>query len=417
MQQKRRSFSAVDFGEALCKRFRSTRFSLLARIESGSGNETPTQLSQLCSASESATSQSLATRFYLPPDELQADPLRALPPAVPRLSAQAPVGGKIELWEISRTLRETPVQRRAESRSQPLGYLEYLSWLQRVLPECMLPEAQKLAEEGGTEYEGDKEDLSALDLLRRLSVAALPPKRSRVPPLTAEELELADTSLDSGDGSEILVSRFNVELTRKQLSCLHPGQWLNDEVINFYCKLLEERGKKSNGFPKCWFPNSFFWPKLSGENNKYSYKDVKRWTIKSKIDIFELDYIIFPMNIGASHWALGAIDRKEHGFRYFDSMFSMPHKNFVPFLQQYLKDEHQAKKGKPLEGIEDWDLIMPDPPLPQQNNGYDCGVFTCCFADCFSAGRGCAFEQDDMPNLRLRIAARVVSGKEDWAPI
>mmetsp|Transcript_64960 Transcript_64960/g.102945 ORF Transcript_64960/g.102945 Transcript_64960/m.102945 type:complete len:124 (+) Transcript_64960:254-625(+) len=123
------------------------------------------------------------------------------------------------------------------------------------------------------------------------------------------------------------------------------------------------------------------------------------------------------MNIGASHWALGAIDRKAKGFRYFDSMFSMPHKNFVPFLQQYLKDEHQAKKGKPLEGIEDWDLIMPDPPLPQQNNGYDCGVFTCFFADCFSGGRDCGFEQDDMPNLRLRIAARVVSGKEDWAPI
>ena len=22
------------------------------------------------------------------------------------------------------------------------------------------------------------------------------------------------------------------------------------------------------GTPKCWFPNSFFWPKLSGKNNK-----------------------------------------------------------------------------------------------------------------------------------------------------
>lgn len=54
----------------------------------------------------------------------------------------------------------------------------------------------------------------------------------------------------------------------------------------------------------------------------YSYKEVRRWTVKAKIDIFELDYVIFPMNIGETHWAMGAIDLKDKGFRYFDSMFS-----------------------------------------------------------------------------------------------
>lgn len=55
---------------------------------------------------------------------------------------------------------------------------------------------------------------------------------------------------------------------------------------------------------------------------EYSYKDVRRWTVKAKIDIFQLDYVIFPMNIGETHWAMGAIDLKDKGFRYFDSMFS-----------------------------------------------------------------------------------------------
>merc|ERR1711967_210834 len=180
---------------------------------------------------------------------------------------------------------------------------------------------------------------------------------------------------------EILVSRFNVEVTRKQLKCLNPGTWLNDEVINFYCKLLEERGKKVKDSPKCWFPNSFFWPKLSGAgNSNYSYKDVKRWTIKAKVDIFELDYIIFPMNIGESHWALGAIDFKKKGFRYFDSMSLSPYKNFVAYLRQYLQDEHKAKKGgKPFEEADEWGLIDMengkyaqyfDKPIPQQSNGY-----------------------------------------------
>jgi len=250
-------------------------------------------------------------------------------------------------------------------------------------------------------------------------VVAPPPspvRRCRVPPLTSEELQLAENSLENGNDSEILVSRFNVELTRKQLACLKPGQWLNDEVINFYCKLLEERSKQIKDSNKCWFPNSFFWPKLSGDQNKnYSYKDVRRWTVKAKIDIFALDYVIFPMNICESHWALGAIDFKAKGFRYFDSMFCRPHKNFAPFLRQYLQDEHKGKKGgKELEGAEEWDLIIPDTPLPQQNNGYDCGVFTCMFADFFCNGRALTFDQEDMPDLRLRVCARVVRGSEDW---
>ena len=76
---------------------------------------------------------------------------------------------------------------------------------------------------------------------------------------------------------------------------------------------------------------------------------MRRWTVKAKVDIFEMDpllyqhlhafmynlhafsirrrapskdYVIFPMNIAESHWAMGAIDLKEKGFRYFDSMFS-----------------------------------------------------------------------------------------------
>lgn len=61
---------------------------------------------------------------------------------------------------------------------------------------------------------------------------------------------------------------------------------------------------------------------LSSVVEDYSYKEVRRWTVKAKIDIFELDYVIFPMNIGETHWAMGAIDLKDKGFRYFDSMFS-----------------------------------------------------------------------------------------------
>jgi len=237
-----------------------------------------------------------------------------------------------------------------------------------------------------------------------------------VKPLTEEEKELAERSLwGEGRGDEILASRFSVDLTRRQLECLRPGEWLNDEVINFYFKLLQERTKAIKASPQVWFANSFFWGKLAGPGAKeYNYKEVRRWTIKAKVDIFALDYVIFPMNIGETHWAMGAIDIKAKGFRYFDSMTDRPNKNFVPFLQRYVADEHKAKKSAPLQGAEDWNLIPAEPPAPQQRNGYDCGVFTCMFADRFSAGKPLDFDQDDMPELRQRLAARVVKADENW---
>lgn len=426
-RKRRRVFSTVDFGETVCRRLRGARRALLARVDAGVADNDASVSCRVAlpkligGPGQSDLTPQEAVVSSLPPGDLQASLLRPLPPAEVRRSPAAPVGGQYELWDFAKFRGIAPPGARSTERSHPLSYLDYLSWLQRVLPEGMQPLGSADAESEEAEADPDDkaaEELSGLELLRLLSERARPPsppRRRGVPPLTADEKELAESSLEPGNASEKLVSRFNVDLTRGQLACLKPGQWLNDEVINFYCKLLEERSKKKTDLPKVWFPNSFFWPKLSGaSNSNYSYKEVRRWTVKAKIDIFELDYVIFPMNIGESHWALGAIDFRKRGFRYFDSMFCRPHRNFVPFLQSYLRDEHKAKKSVPFEGAEDWDLIIPDVPTPQQNNGYDCGVFTCFFADFFSAGRELAFDQDDMPDLRLRLAARVVSGNEDW---
>ncbi|CAK9078403.1 Putative ubiquitin-like-specific protease 1B [Durusdinium trenchii] len=316
----------------------------------------------------------------------------------------------ISLWKPS--YKRLAKDEFLRSRTRYMGYAEYASWISKAVPELELRPLALSAEETAAEQSG----LTGLELLRLLNKLKAPPKG--VPEITPEEKQLAEEALyGSGRPDEVVASRFSVEVTRRQMECLRPGEWLNDEVINFYYKLLQERGKSVEGSPKCWFTNSFFWPKLSGNNSKdYNYKEVRRWTVKAKVDIFEMDYVIFPMNIGESHWAMGAIDLKEKGFRYFDSMFSKPPSNFVAFLRRYLQDEHKAKKGKEISGVEDWQLLVPS-KVPQQKNGYDCGVFTCFFADCFSAGKSLSFEQEDMPTLRMRIAARVLKADEKFDPI
>ena len=111
------------------------------------------------------------------------------------------------------------------------------------------------------------------------------------------------------------------------------------------------------------------------------------------------------------------IDLKEQGFRYFDSGNLRPSGAFAPFLARYLSDEHRRLALRPLPEPGGWRLLpAPDGGVPQQTNRYDCGVFTCFFADCLSAGRPFAFDQGDMPDLRLRLAARLLTASCEWDP-
>ena len=94
---------------------------------------------------------------------------------------------------------------------------------------------------------------------------------------------------------------------------------------------------------------------------------------------------------------------------------------FSKALREYLDDEHRDKKKKPFDftGWVDWadevprfrsvvnfDLTQSPPQkTPQQENGYDCGVFTCQFLQALSRGEeeDFGFTQVDMPYLRRRM--------------
>lgn len=140
-------------------------------------------------------------------------------------------------------------------------------------------------------------------------------------PLNPEERRQATDGLAGGSPCEVLCSRCNVDLTRKHLSCLAPREWLNDKVINFYLKLLQERDDASGDGPKLWFPNSLFWATLGGQDGRtYNYQGVRRWNTSACVNLFKLDCTIFSMNIGCgTHWSVGVIDIRQKGFRYFDS--------------------------------------------------------------------------------------------------
>lgn len=60
-------------------------------------------------------------------------------------------------------------------------------------------------------------------------------------PLSQHDKTLADTLLNRTQPNSLVVSAFNIDIKGKELSCLRRRQWLNDEVINMYLQLIEQR--------------------------------------------------------------------------------------------------------------------------------------------------------------------------------
>lgn len=138
----------------------------------------------------------------------------------------------------------------------------------------------------------------------------------------------------------------------KDIVRLRPGQWLNDEVINFYGALLlcrsesgKENAPKTNGnltdgaiqgrrAPlNAHYFSSFFWSKLTQDG--YEKGRLAKWTKKvlilwidlspmltsgTQIDVFSKDVILIPVNHNNAHWTAAAINFRRKRLESYDSM-------------------------------------------------------------------------------------------------
>ncbi|PWZ02668.1 cysteine proteinase [Testicularia cyperi] len=271
------------------------------------------------------------------------------------------------------------------------------------LPPAKLAEIQRLK----------REERARLRRLRGvLGRPALPPNVS-----SEEEAQVGSALRKQGMIADIP----GAEVNDRDIQKLRPGQWLNDEVINFYGNLILQRANEAdrrrqeaisattaaasandrtstqveasptpnNGKAKkqkraaktkpkrpydatldaYWrvhFFSSFFWENLK----KRGFDGVKRWT--RKVDIFSKDLVLFPINLGNAHWVCGAINIRKRRFEYYDSM---GHRNDHAFelMRTYLSAEALDKKKKEID-LRSWHDVFSE-ETPQQENGYDCGVF------------------------------------------
>ncbi|XP_064020785.1 sentrin-specific protease 2-like [Pogoniulus pusillus] len=288
---------------------------------------------------------------------------------------------------------------------------------ERAVPESVTPEATKTRKVHCTAAEGKHGAQRSEEAVHQLHLAPLLPRKSagleaeesKVPGVEkpsegssvlteALEKEVCD-AFGRGDPDEIVSSAFKLKVTREDIGTLREHRWLNDEVINFYMKLIAERSKKE-GFAAVHAFSTFFYPKfISG-----GYSAVRKWT--KGVDLFQQDLIFVPIHLRV-HWALVVVDVRRKTIRYYDSMAKSGDK-ICQTLFQYLREESLEKRNLELASSE-WTLhSMESHEIPQQSNGSDCGVFMCKYAEYISRDRATTFTQNDMPAFRKTMVWEII---------
>lgn len=80
---------------------------------------------------------------------------------------------------------------------------------------------------------------------------------------------------------------------------------------------------------------------------------------------------------------------------------------FLRIILQWIYDDVAAKQNIFINKNE-WQLIITGNQIPQQRNGYDCGLFVMTLADYVSDNLPLQYSQTDMPRLRIQYASNLI---------
>ncbi|KIR52047.1 sentrin/sumo-specific protease [Cryptococcus gattii Ru294] len=248
-----------------------------------------------------------------------------------------------------------------------------------------------------------------VSILKNLKALQLAKEKALKPSVPSSLSPQQESKVDAYLRNPKFKATLNVsEVEAGSLRRLKPSTWLDDEVMNAYCDLMCSRFKDGKAGRKVHFLNSFFYGKLVDQG--YAAGRLKRWT--KKIDIFSLDVLIFPINQGNMHWTACAINFAKKRIEYYDSMgdYGNARKQVFRKVRGYVEAEHKEKKGGPMdwEGWHDY--------FNKQNNGSDCGVFSCQTLEMITRGRdivaqGFEFTAKDMPFMRRMMIYEIGEGR------
>uniref|UniRef100_L2FP37 Ulp1 protease family protein n=1 Tax=Colletotrichum fructicola (strain Nara gc5) TaxID=1213859 RepID=L2FP37_COLFN len=264
-------------------------------------------------------------------------------------------------------------------------------------------EAQRRAEEGRKAKEAEEERLQRTGGLRV-------PKKRLVKSLSTYWAAKVQDSIHADPQQVLAKTAENVELRRHDfLKVVPETEWLNDEIVNGSLLWLDRYVNEAAGATDvkstkrvCLAMNSFFYKRLVDNGVQNTERALRRYGV-TKATFLSLETILMPICSG-NHWTLLVVRPQKRTVSHMDSLnprgTSTHTKRGLAWVQAVLGDDFKA---------DEWRVVKHE--APEQDNGYDCGVFTITNGICLALGLNAidAYSKDELPLQRRRIAAMLLN--------
>ncbi len=174
--------------------------------------------------------------------------------------------------------------------------------------------------------------------------------------------------------------------THNDYSRLFGKTWLNDNCVNEH---IRHQIKDKTDF--CFIHSLI--PLHKVKKPYAPFEDTKI------TKLFGAKKMLFcPLNVAESHWALLAVDLKARVFRYYDSLSYKPEDAKIQAVRAHIQKIADAEKVT----LSPNDFQLSIEKCPQQENGYDCGVFVLMAVHHLVSNKPLDYSQKDAPFMRLK---------------
>merc|ERR1739838_1007219 len=208
-----------------------------------------------------------------------------------------------------------------------------------------------------------------------------------------------------GPEDEYLNQRLH--LRRGDFQSLSGTRYLDDTIIDKYMKLIRERNEADPKLPEIYTCIT----QLYTATVNSGFAHTQGWV---KEDLRMKDLIFFPIhNPRLPHWSLVAVETSTKTVNYFDSLeferiYGQGPKRVKEFMEKHYKDRGETVTFR-MKRRQD---------APLQENGYDCGVFLCQYAERIARRSTLNFSQKDLylADARERMTQELLEGRinPDW---
>ena len=156
------------------------------------------------------------------------------------------------------------------------------------------------------------------------------------------------------------------------------------------------------------------------QNNECDFNQVKNWEICKSARIFIAEKAFVPVHIPSrEHWCLMVAHVQQKQIIFFDPLYSEKFtvslgNSYMNHFLQVLKNVAESFEVTAFD-ISTWKCtIASKENVPQQLNGYDCGVFVLLTTIFLMDDLPLVFNQSEIPFFRKKLCGWIITGEIDF---